>query len=136
MDASPSAPADARPTTAAAEPPTFETVRLSQLLQLDIDALPYGVVIIDENGVCKGYNEIEGQRAGVDKTRPLQRVFFRDVAPCMNNHLVAHRLLRGDDALDTTLEYVLTLKMFPVPVTLRLLHDADCGLRALLVKWA
>lgn len=45
---------------------------------------------------------------------------FNEVAPCMNNYLVAQRF-DDEEALDEILPYILTLRMRSTPVQLRLL---------------
>jgi hypothetical protein len=62
---------------------------------------------------------------------------FTVVAPCMNNFMVAQRFedaLASGSALDVTLDYVLTLRMRPVKVKLRLLADSGCAHRYVLVQ--
>ncbi|EGF31244.1 photoactive yellow protein [Oxalobacteraceae bacterium IMCC9480] len=53
---------------------------------------------------------------------------FTIVAPCMNNFMVAHRFedaATKGTALDDTIDYVLTLRMRPVKVKLRLIAAPD-----------
>ena len=61
------------------------------------------------------------------------RRLFEAVAPCMNNYLVAQRFEDEPD-LDTTIDYVLTFKMRPVSVKLRLLRKPDRERRYVLVQ--
>lgn len=62
---------------------------------------------------------------------------FTVVAPCMNNFMVAQRF---EDAaaeattLDTSIDYVLTLRMRPVKVKLRLLASPGSAMRYVLVQ--
>lgn len=48
----------------------------------DIDALPFGFVTVDAEGVVEAFNAFEQQMSGLAPTRVLGRNFFRDVAPC------------------------------------------------------
>jgi hypothetical protein len=57
----------------------------------------------------------------------------------MNNFLVAQKFLDARDAarpLDETIDFVLTWRMRPTPVKLRLLSAPDTGLQYLLLKRA
>jgi len=47
-----------------------------------IDALPFGVIVVDRAGLILEYNSYESQLAGLARERVLGRNFFRDVAPC------------------------------------------------------
>ena len=98
--------------------------RIDTLDQAGIDGLLFGVIGIDSDGVVRRYNALESQMAGLAPVRVLGHPLFTVVAPCMNNFMVAQRF---DDAaatgqpLDSTVDYVLTLRMRPVKVKLRLL---------------
>ena len=62
---------------------------------------------------------------------------FTVVAPCMNNFLVAQRFedaAAAGAALDATIDYVLTLRMRPVKVRLRLLSAPEGPHRYVLVQ--
>lgn len=93
--------------------------RLDHAAEPELDALPFGVIGFDEDGLVTLYNAFESAAAGLSPGRVLGRHMFDEVAPCMNNFLVAHRF--EEDSLDETLPYVLTLRMRPTPVRLRLL---------------
>ena len=57
----------------------------------------------------------------------------------MNNFMVAQRFevaAQSGTALDVTIDYVLTLRMRPVKVKLRLLAGTERGIRYVLVKRA
>lgn len=102
----------------------------------EIDELDFGVIGFDAEGLVRRYNATESRLAGLSPQRVLGHPLFTLVAPCMNNHMVARRF---DDAqtagtpLDLTLDYVLTLRMRPVKVRLRLLAGPAGGLRYVIV---
>jgi photoactive yellow protein len=104
-----------------------------ELTDAELDALPYGVVEMDLAGEVLRYNATESRYSGLSRERVLGRHFFRDVAPCSNNRHVAGRFEQL--ALDETLAYTFSLRMRPVPVTLRLLRSADSTRMFLLVRW-
>lgn len=89
-----------------------------------LDALPYGVVGISRDGITEVYNVTEARLAGLAKSAVMGKNFFMNVAQCMNNFMVAQRL-EDEAELDTSLPYVLTLRMRPTPVTLRLMKSAS-----------
>jgi photoactive yellow protein len=49
---------------------------------LDIDALPFGLISVDAGGTIEQYNAFESRLARLPKERVIGRNFFRDVAPC------------------------------------------------------
>jgi len=103
----------------------------------DLDALDFGVIGFDAKGVVNRYNSFESKAAGLSSERVLGNPLFTLVAPCMNNFMVAQRF---EDAaavggpLDATIDYVLTLRMRPVKVKLRLLAVPGSDTRYVLVK--
>lgn len=99
----------------------------------ELDALPFGVIQMAAGGLVTAYNTWESEKSGLSKDRVLQRNFFADVAPCMNNYLVAERFL-AEPELDAMLDYILTLRMAPTPVKLRLLKSSAAEHMYLLVK--
>lgn len=113
---------------------------LTELESLDseaLDALDFGVIGIDGEGVVCRYNAFESKAAGLSATRVLGQPLFTVVAPCMNNFMVAQRFEEARETaspLDTTLDYVLTLRMRPVKVQLRLLATPGRKHRYVLVQ--
>ncbi len=51
----------------------------------DIDALPFGVIRLDPQGVVRIYNAAERALSGSGSRPRLGLCFFTEVAPCMNN---------------------------------------------------
>ncbi len=99
-----------------------------------LDALDFGVVSLDANLVCTHYNRIESEHSGLSPERVIGLPFFDQVAPCMNNRLVADKL-RRDGPLDETLSYTLSVRIRPTLVRLRMLAAASTDRRFLLVDW-
>ena len=109
---------------------------LEQLDQVGIDRLDFGTIGFDAAGVVGRYNAFESEAAGLAPARVLGQPLFTVVAPCMNNFLVAQRFedaAAAHAALDVTIDYVLTLRMRPVKVKLRLLADPAASMRYVLV---
>jgi photoactive yellow protein len=111
-----------------------------QLMHLNaeqLDRLDFGVIGFGaDTNVCK-YNQTESDAAGLHAARVLGQPLFTNVAPCMNNFMVAQRFEDAKDegnALDDTIDYVLTLRMRPVKVKLRLLAEPGSDQRYVLVQ--
>lgn len=113
--------------------------QLARLSSEQIDGLDFGVIGFDAATVVNLYNEFESKAAGLTASRVLGQPLFTVVAPCMNNFLVAQRFEDASDAgetLDVTIDYVLTLRMRPVKVALRLIAEPGAASRYVLVKRA
>jgi len=86
--------------------------------------------------VVRRYNAFESKAAGLSPQRVIGQSFFTSVAPCMNNFMVAQRF---EDAwvagvpLDDTIDYVLTLRMRPVKVKLRLVAQPGLAMHYILL---
>lgn len=110
------------------------------LVRLDpdtLDRLDYGVIGFGPDTSISVYNQFESQAAGLSPARVLGQPLFTHVAPCMNNFMVAQRFEEAHDTaahLDDTIDYVLTLRMRPTKVKLRLLAAPDSALRYVLVQ--
>lgn len=110
---------------------------LASLADAELDALDFGVIAFDAAGVVRRYNAFESKFAGLSPQRVLGHSLFETVAPCMNNFMVAQRFEDAQAAgsrLDATIDYVLTLRMRPVKVKLRLLAEPGAALRHVLVR--
>ena len=104
-----------------------------------LDSLDFGVIGFDAETIVQQYNAFESRAAGLSPQRVLGQPLFTLVAPCMNNFMVAQRFedaAQSGAALDETIDYVLTLRMRPIKVKLRLLAGAAPGMRYVLVQRA
>ncbi len=104
-----------------------------------LDRLGFGVIGfgLDAAAVVQRYNRCEREAAGLQHDHVQGHPLFSEVAQCMNNYLVAQRFddaLADGEVLDSTLPFVLTLRMRPTPVTLRLLAAPGRALRFVLVQ--
>ncbi len=115
---------------------TFETMSfdgISEATEAELDALPFGVIAFTSDSIVTSFNQAESKAAGLSASRVVGKHFFQEVAPCMNNFMVAQRF-EDENKLDEIISYVLTLRMRPTPVRLRLMKsDADIK-RFLLVE--
>lgn len=122
------------------QPATFADALLQPRLDgsndEELDALDFGVIAFDAEGIVRRYNSFESKAAGLSPQRVVGSHLFDVVAPCMNNFLVAQRFedaLAESVPLDETINYVLTLRMRPVKVQLRMLSLPGSALRYVLV---
>ncbi len=110
---------------------------LSAMSDADRDLLDFGVIGFDAQTVVCQYTKFESDAAGLGMARVMGQPLFTVVAPCMNNFMVAQRFedaLDSGEALDATIDYVLTLRMRPVKVALRLLAAPGAAVRYVLVQ--
>jgi photoactive yellow protein len=111
--------------------------RIAAFSDSELDGLDFGVLGFDAQTLVRRYNAFEAKASGLSPHRVVGQPLFTVVAPCMNNFMVAQRF---EDAaasgvpLDATINYVLTLRMRPVKVNLRLLAAPGIALRYLLVN--
>jgi len=112
-------------------------LQLNQTNDADLDNLDFGVIGFDAQTEVQRYNTTESKIAEMAPQRVLGRPLFTVVAPCMNNFMVAQRF---EDAaaqgvgLDAVVDYVLTLRMRPLKVKLRLLAMPAEATRYVLVQ--
>lgn len=110
---------------------------LDSLSESELNDLDFGVIGFDAEGIVRRYNTYESAAAGLSPSRVVGHALFTVVAPCMNNYLVAQRFedaAAAGDLLDATIDYVLTLRMRPVKVKLRLLASSGAVHRYVLVQ--
>ena len=110
---------------------------LSDATDAQLDALPFGVIGFDAQGLVQRYNQYEAQAALFDAPAVIGQHVFVELAPCLNNYLVAGRYEEAAEQghpLDETLPYVLTFRMRPTRVRMRLLWAPGQALRYILVQ--
>ena len=115
---------------------SFETASAAELIALDraaVDSLPFGVVGLSQANLIEVYNATEASMAGLDQAAVIGVPFFDSVAQCMNNFMVAQRF-EDEPELDDVIPYVLTLRMRPTRVRLRLLASPDVARRYVLIE--
>lgn len=111
--------------------------RLDRCTLEELDSLDFGVIGFGADTNVDLYNAFESQAAGLSQQRVIGQPLFTNVAPCLNNFMVAQRFEDAQDdgsTLDDTIDYVLTLRMRPVKVALRLLANPGSARRYVLVQ--
>jgi photoactive yellow protein len=114
----------------------FEAVALSDLDAMTVDerdALPFGVIGFEADTIVLSYNATEARMAGLDPASVIGVPFFEAVGQCMNNFLVAQRF-EDEPEIDDIVPYVLTLRMRPTRVRLRLLATPGMPRRYILIE--
>ncbi len=115
---------------------SFEAVALSDLDTMSVDerdALPFGVVGFEADTIVQSYNATEARMSGLDPATVIGVPFFDAVAQCMNNFMVAQRF-EDEPEIDDIIPYVLTLRMRPTRVRLRLLAAPETPRRYILIE--
>jgi photoactive yellow protein len=118
------------------EEASFETVALSDLEAMSVeerDTLPFGVVGFGADTIVQTYNATEARMSGLDPSTVVGVPFFDAVAQCMNNFMVAQRF-EDEPQIDDIVPYVLTLRMRPTKVRLRLLAAPETSRRYVLIE--
>lgn len=98
----------------------------------ELDNLDFGVIKMSLDGVVIEYNATERRGSGLRMDQVMGLDFFVEVAPCMNNYLVAQKFIDNDE-LDETLDFILTFRMAPTPVEMRLLKSKAAGTQYVLI---
>ncbi|MGI3902790.1 MAG: phosphonate transporter [Janthinobacterium lividum] len=106
---------------------------LDRLPPAEIDALPFGVVGMVADGTVVVYNITESNMAGIARESVMGTHFMSEIGQCMNNFMVAQRF-EDETELDEELDYVLTLRMRPTPVRLRLLKTLTIARHYILIR--
>jgi photoactive yellow protein len=115
---------------------SFEAVGLSDLETMSVDerdALPFGVVGFGADTIVQSYNATEARMSGLDPATVMGVPFFDAVGQCMNNFMVAQRF-EDEPEIDAIMPYVLTLRMRPTKVRLRLLAASGMPRRYILIE--
>jgi photoactive yellow protein len=101
--------------------------RLSSMSPQEIDALPVGVIGLNDEGYVTLYNRFEADFAGIPEKQALGTHFFTELAPCTNNRIIYGRFKDGisKGQLDEELFYTFTYRMRATSVMLRLFRDPE-----------
>lgn len=98
-----------------------------------IDSLPFGVIGFSGNTEVEVYNATESAQSGLRPETALGKPFFLSFALCLNNFMVAQRF-EDEPELDAVIDYVLTFRMRPTPVRMRLIQRPDLSRRYVLIE--
>ncbi len=107
--------------------------RLDALTEEQVDLLPYGVIGLDKDNIVEVYNTVEARLACLSADSVKGTHFFELTAQCMNNCMVAQRF-EDEAELDSVIDFVLTFRMRPTAVRLRLMQGAAASRRYILIE--
>ncbi len=92
--------------------PDFDTTKLAEAIESltseEVDQLPFGVIGLDAEGAVRVFNKAEAQQSGYGARPAFGKLFFIDVAPCMNNGYFKGRIdkARALGALNVTFSFI------------------------------
>lgn len=97
---------------------------LDRLTDEELDAIPYGIIRLDQAGYVQAYNSAEAQNAGV-LHRPIGRHYFLDVCPSANAPEFHDRFAAGvaHEQLDDTFAWTFSCGDLPRRVLVRLYYS-------------
>ena len=107
--------------------------KLEALDEAGLDHLDFGVIGFDGDTCVHRYNSTEEQLSGYHREFILGKRLFLDIAPCMNNYLIALKF-EEERKIDVIIPYILSFKVKPVKVQLRLLKNSASALSYVLIK--
>ena len=114
----------------------FADIRLADidgLADQELDVLPFGVIGLSADCLVEIYNQTESRLAGLSGDTVIGSHFFLTTAQCMNNFMVAQRF-EDEAELDAIIDFMLTFRMRPTPVRLRLLQCRAIQRRYILIE--
>lgn len=99
--------------------------RIETLGASELDALPFGIIQLDEQGIIQRYNTYEANLAKVRPEDVIGRHFFREVAPCTDVQEFHGRFLEGvaNRQLDVKFRYHFPFKNGPRDVLVTLFYS-------------
>jgi photoactive yellow protein len=104
-------------------------VTLDDLDDSALDALPFGVVCLDERMTVVRMNRTESEASGIQRWRAIGRDFFRDVAPAPANRRLAEHVAAfatgpaNDTDSPDSIVHVFPRRRGADPTTISLIHS-------------
>lgn len=105
----------------------FRHLAFGKLNDQELDALPFGAILLSPDGTVLRFNRTEQELTGRRPENVVGRNFFTEVAPCTNVQAFAGRFREGIAAkvLHAVFPYRFDFKMKPRNVTVSLFYDAE-----------
>jgi photoactive yellow protein len=113
----------------------FDLEKATRLTGGDLDALPFGVIVVDRDATILEYNAYERSLANMGTRKIIGLNFFRDVAPCAAVAEFEGRFTTFLDSHDTNIEpfqFVFPFKAGPQNVKVIFVRQADTSERAMI----
>jgi len=115
----------------------FPTEAIPNLSRVDVDRLPFGVIVLDDQGLVRQYNAAESQLSGQRAGAVIGKPFFDQVAPCANVQQFAGRvatLRAGGRDGRITFDFLFAFDDGEMLVGIVCLFDAASGQTTILVE--
>ena len=93
--------------------------RVAEMSSDEVDALPFGAIVIDASGTIIRYNQFEARLSNLDANRVIGKNFFRDIAPCTAVSAFEGRMrdfVASEERYSVTFDYRFTFAHGPVDV--------------------
>jgi len=120
-------------------PDVFElpVYSLNRLSPLELDQLPYGVIVLDENDIVVAYNQHEENLARLSRHDAIGRNFFHEIAPCTNVREISTwigKMRREKRTVTKQLDFVFLFPFGREFVNLSIAVDASLKTTTILVR--
>ena len=122
--------------SAFALPAAFVSSSIDSISDAELDALPYGVIQVDAEGIVLRYNAYEESLSGLVRQKVVGRNFFKQIAPCTDMQEFYGRFREGVAAgeLHCTFRFHFSFKKNPPDVTITLFYNAPHKITWVLVQ--
>lgn len=124
--------------TETAAPGSFNALSVDDRSDVELDALPFGVIALDDEGTVLRYNLYESRLARLDRNQVVGRNFFQEIAPCTRSEDFQGRfrtlVAAGADAKVQRFEFVFDFKFGAQNVTIELLRAPNAPRYYLLIN--
>ena len=102
---------------------------LDRLSDEELDAIPYGVIQLNAQGVVLSINRVEADGLGWAQVRPVGRDYFSDLAPSAFVAEVFGRYVEAFSSrhLDETFRFTFSHVALPRTVMMRMYYSARMG---------
>lgn len=113
-----------------------QAIGMTNLSIDELNALPYGVIIINQDGVISSYNDWEQQLSGKTPAEVIGKNFFTEVAPCTNVQEFGGRFtefLKSNNGVES-FEFLFRFPSRPVRVNIAFVKFGDDKLIRILVR--
>jgi photoactive yellow protein len=113
--------------------PAFDTPKLAEVIetltQEELDLLPFGVTGLDAQNLVRVCNRSEKMSSGFGERIAVGRLYFFDVAPCLNNGYFRGRIdkARREGVLDIRFSFVGDFSASDRELTVRAQSGKDGG---------
>ena len=87
----------------------------------ELDALPFGAIVVDTGGKIVAYNQYEARLVRADRDAVIGKNFFLDVAPCTAVQAFQGRMqqfVKSKDRVSERFNYFFPLVSGPIEVTI------------------